>query len=630
MVRPVVLVLFVAFTTSFGHPTVEQVRANDNRQPAGLVRNGVLSLHLEARFGSWHPDGDDAAGADVPAFAEVGRPLQIPGPLIRVVAGTRVSATVRNALPNDTLLVHGLYARDTATKEGAPLQLLPGEEREVEFRLSAPGTYYYWATTMRRPLHYRAHEDSQLSGAIVVDPTPASGQTSLARANAADRVFVIGIWADTNGAAMPHGRRRVLATINGRSWPHTERLSYTVGDSVHWRVINTSVDIHPMHLHGFYYRVDARGDEAVDTTYAEADRDRVVTDLMGIGQTLRLTWVPERDGNWAFHCHIPEHIEARGPLGMLASGDLTHSTNHALQNMGGLVIAVHVAPRRGEMSTADRAAPGRHRFRLVVEERPDAPGTEALRFALGDGGAALRRDSVGRLGPPIVVQVGEPVSINVVNHSPHPTSVHWHGIELESYFDGIGGFSGSPSRLAPVIAPSDSFEARFTPPRPGTFIYHSHVDEGRQQPAGLIGAIIVLGPGQRYDPATDLLAVITSPVDSLEESRAVFINGRRDAAPLTLRLGVPHRLRIINITTARPGLRVALRRDTSVVQWRPLARDGCELPKQRQVMKPAFQPLTIGETLDFEITPQLPGNLRLDAVALQGPVLGSLVLRVER
>jgi hypothetical protein len=66
------------------------------------------------------------------------------------------------------------------------------------------------------------------------------------------------------------------------------------------------------------------------------------------------------------------------------------------------------------------------------------------------------------------------------------------------------------------------------------------------------------------------------------------------------------------------------------VQWRPLARDGSELPEQRQVMKPAFQPLTIGETLDFEITPQLPGNLRLDAVALQGPVLGSLVLRVER
>ena len=53
---------------------------------------------------------------------------------------------------------------------------------------------------------------------------------------------------------------------------------------------------------------------------------------------------------------------------------------------------------------------------------------------------------------------------------------------------------GSPApaaRLAPLIAPSDSFEARFTPPRSGTFIYHSHVDEQRHHRAGLAGAIVV-------------------------------------------------------------------------------------------------------------------------------------------
>ena len=41
-----------------------------------------------------------------------------------------------------------------------------------------------------------------------------------------------------------------------------------------------------------------------------------VTEMMGSGATVSLTWIPERAGNWLFHCHIPEHFGARGPLGM--------------------------------------------------------------------------------------------------------------------------------------------------------------------------------------------------------------------------------------------------------------------------------------------------------------------------
>lgn len=623
MLRSLALGLLVTLAPSVdrreGGP-IDRVSPNDNRQAAGVLRDGTLTIHLETRVGDWHPDGDAAPGAAMLAFAEVGKTLEIPGPLIRAAAGTRVSATVRNSLPNDTLLVHGLYTRETGTKEAPPLQLLPGQEHTVEFVLTTPGTYYYWATTMRRPLHYRVHEDSQLTGAIVIDPAGAPPPS--------DRVFIIGMWSDTAGGAVPHGRKRELAVINGRSWPNTERLSYTVGDTVRWRVINATSDLHPMHLHGFYFRLDAHGDEAVDTTYAEADRERAVTELLRFGETMRLTWVPDRDGNWAFHCHLPEHIEPRSALGTYPLREPDHHGNHAQQAMGGLVLGMHVAPRPGQASTANRGAPGRHRFRLVAEQRADMEAAEGLRFALGDGGNALVRDSAGHLGPAIVVQVGEPVSINVVNQSRHATSVHWHGVELESYFDGIAGFSGTPTHLAPVIAPRDSFEVRFTPPRAGTFIYHSHVNEGRQQPAGLIGAIIVLAPGQRYDPATDLLAVFSSPIDSLDEARAVLINGRLDPVPLTLRVGTPYRLRLINITTARPGFRVSVRRDTSIVTWRQLARDGAELPEARQSARPAATPLTIGQTMDFEITPRTLGDLRLETVANQGYSLGSMVLKV--
>ena len=104
---------------------VERVTANENRQPVGTLKAGMLTVRLEARVGEWHPDGDDAPGANVPAFAEPGKPPQIPGPLVRVVAGTRVTATVRNVLPNDTLLVHGLYTRDADGRADAPMRRRP-------------------------------------------------------------------------------------------------------------------------------------------------------------------------------------------------------------------------------------------------------------------------------------------------------------------------------------------------------------------------------------------------------------------------------------------------------------------------------------------------------------------------
>ena len=66
-------------------------------------------------------------------------------------------------------------------------------------------------------------------------------------------------WWFTLDSTSGTGLGRGTMAINGRSWPHTERLDFAQGDSVHWRVVNlTGVD-HPMHLHGFYFRVDGEG-----------------------------------------------------------------------------------------------------------------------------------------------------------------------------------------------------------------------------------------------------------------------------------------------------------------------------------------------------------------------------------
>ncbi len=61
------------------------------------------------------------------AFAEEGRGLQIPGPLIRVPAGTEVRATVRSVLAKSTARVYGLHRRPGDAK--APLEISASQTR---------------------------------------------------------------------------------------------------------------------------------------------------------------------------------------------------------------------------------------------------------------------------------------------------------------------------------------------------------------------------------------------------------------------------------------------------------------------------------------------------------------------
>jgi FtsP/CotA-like multicopper oxidase with cupredoxin domain len=598
----------------------ERIRINDNQNPAGVLRNGVLTLHLEARIGTWHPDADDGPGVDVQAFAEEGHPAEIPGPLIRVPAGTVVELAIRNAVPSTTLVVHG-PSRDS-------ISIAAGERRQLRFRLDTPGTYYYWGTTSGRRLGVRIHEDAQLTGAIVVDDSLKSRAHSPPR----DRVFVIGMMGDTTGGEnMRTDREHLLFVINGRSWPHTERLSYNMGDTIRWRVLNTTVDPHPMHLHGTYFRVESRGDGAVDTRFAADRRDLVNTEFLAPGATMTMSWSPEHPGNWIFHCHIPEHFGARGPLGVLraSDGEGMHTVgNHALEGMSGLVMGVTVRPGKGPEPITDDSQ--RRRLRLLVRTNlGSTPAYPYYGFTLHEKGPEPAVDSGLHAGPPIILVRGHPVGIMVVNRTDAPTAVHWHGIELDSYFDGVAGFSGIEKRLTPVVAPRDSFEARFTPPRAGTFMYHTHIDEGRQQRAGLAGVLLVVEPGYTFDPARDIPILISSPSDPASEAHRVLLNGSLAPTPLDLRRGVSYRLRFANITTGRPGMHIDMLRDSVLATWTPIAKDGADLPKARRVMQPARHSISIGETMDFEVTPSSPGAMRLEMLTASGKLLGTLAMRVR-
>ncbi|HEX6314382.1 MAG TPA: multicopper oxidase domain-containing protein, partial [Gemmatimonadaceae bacterium] len=462
----------------------------------------------------------------------------------------------------------------------------------------------------------------------------------------ADRVLVMSWLVDslTPDQSQPNFDRMVFS-INGRSWPHTERLTATVGDSLKWRVINLNVDVHPVHLHGVYFRVDEfLAAPAVLASKGLPGR-MAVTELMTPFSTMTMTWAPERAGNWLFHCHFALHLvpprileqgEARALTALRDEGKHQHG-NHAMSGMSGLVMGITVNPRPGTVAT-DADQP-RRRLRLVAVSDSGYPDTvPSLRFRLEEPRTGTRTDARPGFSPPIVLTRGEPVSIIVVNAMNEATAVHWHGMELESYYDGVAGFGGVGGRISPSIAPRDSFEARFTPPRSGTFIYHSHVNEVRQHAAGLVGPLIVRDGTAPLE--NDHTILIKAP-RSGPGNTPIEINGQVNPDTLVLRVGTPVRFRLINLSafnpnatvwlTTRPDSSFANRPDSLVVQWRPVAKDGADLPEAARAPRLARQIVSMGETFDFEYTPAATGQMRIEVrgAAANANLLARVPVRVQ-
>jgi FtsP/CotA-like multicopper oxidase with cupredoxin domain len=606
-------------TVPAGSRSLPRIQLNDNHLPAGRLVAGVLKLSLVADTGMWYPTAENEPGIPVQAFRQAAGPLQIPGPLIRVPAGTVVNLSVRNAIAGTALTVQGLSPRPAADGKSDELTVSFGDTGEVQFHLDNPGTYYYWGTTTNSPLEKRYSEDSQLSGAIVVDPPG-----TVPPAN--EEIFVIGLWVNVfrnNDRNQPFVGTE-MAVINGRSWPKTQRFAFRQGETIHWRWINVAFEGHPLHLHGFYFRVDSRGNAQHDTIYpGGAERDMVVTERLDPGATRTITWIAERPGNWLFHCHNPFHFRSHFPLPILLSGHFpdrgTPEYERAFEStrdMGGMVLGVTVRPKGRNAAVADFAA-RKHLVltaevaQLVVANADENTGVaRAYRYSLGDEADA--RSSNRAIGPPIVLVRGEPVSINVRNRLPEATAVHWHGIELDNYYDGVAGFGTDGRRLSPMIEPGQSFAALFTPPRAGTFIYHTHMNDLQQVLAGLSGPLIVLNSDETFDAARDHIIFITQPRSSADEDKFVFVNGMNPPEPIDLAAGVKHRFRIVNFHTFMANLKIGIKDDSGLVSWRALAKDGRDLPESQQTVRPAQQVVSIGETYDFEFMPDRPADYRLE------------------
>lgn len=159
-----------------------------------------------------------------------------------------------------------------------------------------------------------------------------------------------------------------------------------------------------------------------------------------------------------------------------------------------------------------------------------------------------------------------------------------------------------------MIQPGKSFDVYFTPPRAGTFIYHTHMNDLSQLTSGLYGPIIVLPPGETFQPETDKVFIISR--NGMRKDGALLLNGATGPGPLRWIAGQQYRLRFINIS-ANNSVTVTLTQDGTPVMWKSLAKDGADLPAAQALTGPASLLISPGETYDFQIRPERDGDMQL-------------------
>ena len=115
--------------------------------------------------------------------------------------------------------------------------------------------------------------------------------------------------------------------------------------------------------------------------------------------------------------------------------------------MAGMVLGITVLPSHDARRPARQPTPPRQLTMVDRRWHERAAGRDddaASASCWRRRECAASDARVTSPGPPLVLRRGEPVEITR-SESPRrkPTSIHWHGLEIESYYDGVHGWSGA-------------------------------------------------------------------------------------------------------------------------------------------------------------------------------------------
>src|SRR4051812_28258827 len=168
----------------------------DYRRSAGTRHGDTLEVALDIQQVLWRPYGERGGTLTAFTFVQRGQQARVPGPLLRAPAGTVIRVTMRNTLER-AVAVYGL--QDHPLAEIPDTLLIPASEEKVTtFKVSAPGSYYYWgrirtAGAKPSPADWvvgAGGAQGPFIGALIVDRAgeqPAPGE----------RIFMLTRWFDS-------------------------------------------------------------------------------------------------------------------------------------------------------------------------------------------------------------------------------------------------------------------------------------------------------------------------------------------------------------------------------------------------------------------------------------------------
>jgi FtsP/CotA-like multicopper oxidase with cupredoxin domain len=228
-----------------------------------------------------------------------------PGPTIEAVEGDKVRIFVTNKLPEHTTIHwHGILLPSGMDGVGglSQPQIQPGETFVYEFLLRKSGTFMY---------HPHADEMVQMGlgmmGLFIVHPK----DPALRRVDR-DFGFLMANYEVKPGTYVPD--TSVMLEFNTWAWnsrvfPGIDPLVVRRGDRVRIRIGNLTMTNHPIHLHGYDFRVTGTDGGWVPES---AQWPEVTVDV-AVGQMRAIEFVADAEGDWAFHCHKSHHT--MGPMG---------------------------------------------------------------------------------------------------------------------------------------------------------------------------------------------------------------------------------------------------------------------------------------------------------------------------
>lgn len=104
-------------------------------------------------------------------------------------------------------------------------------------------------------------------------------------------------------------------------------------------------------------------------------------------------------------------------------------------------------------------------------------------------------------GPTLHFKEGEYAKIHVTNKMKVETSVHWHGLLLPNFYDGV------PYMTTPPIQPNETFTYEYAIKQSGTYWYHSHTM--LQEQSGVYGSIVIEPKEKQFEYDHDLVLVLS-------------------------------------------------------------------------------------------------------------------------